>query len=92
MEMTLDRAEWRDETLPTATFPTPLALGEPGMGALVVPSPPPAEPDARSKRGGVRYAIPAVLIAGPMGFTSRTFFELDEGERAAVNTVQEVKF
>jgi LemA protein len=36
--------------------------------------------------------FPAVLIAGPMGFTQRTFFELDEGERAAVNTVPQVKF
>jgi LemA protein len=36
--------------------------------------------------------FPAVLIAGPMGFTERTFFELDEGERAAVNTAPQVKF
>ena len=36
--------------------------------------------------------FPAVLIAGPMGFTQRTFFELDEGERAAVNTAPQVKF
>ena len=36
--------------------------------------------------------FPAVLIAGPMGFAQRTFFELDEGERAAVNTVPQVKF
>jgi LemA protein len=36
--------------------------------------------------------FPAVLIAGPMGFTQRTFFELDEGERSAVNTAPQVKF
>jgi LemA protein len=36
--------------------------------------------------------FPAVLIAGPMGFTARGFFELDEGERAAVNTAPQVKF
>jgi hypothetical protein len=33
-----------------------------------------------------------VLIAGSLGFTERTFFELDEGERAAVNTTPQVKF
>jgi LemA protein len=36
--------------------------------------------------------VPAVLIAGPMGFTQREFFDLDEGERAAVNTAPQVKF
>jgi LemA protein len=36
--------------------------------------------------------FPAVLIAGPMGFTQREFFDLDEGERAAVNTAPQVKF
>ena len=36
--------------------------------------------------------FPAVLIAGPMGFSQRAFFELDEGERAAVNTAPQVKF
>lgn len=64
MEMTLDRAEWRDETLSAATFPTPLALGEPGTNALVVPPSPPVDPDVPAKRGGARYAIPALLIAG----------------------------
>ncbi len=64
MEMTLDRAEWRDETRPVATFPTPLALAEPGMNALVVPPSPPAEPDVPQKRGAARYAIPALLVAG----------------------------
>ena len=36
--------------------------------------------------------FPAVLIAGSLGFTERTFFELDDGERAAVNTTPQVKF
>jgi len=36
--------------------------------------------------------FPAVLIAGSLGFAPRTFFELDEGERTAVNTTPQVKF
>ncbi|MCR4283514.1 MAG: LemA family protein [Bauldia sp.] len=36
--------------------------------------------------------VPAVLIAGSLGFTERTFFDLDEGERAAVATPPQVKF
>ena len=36
--------------------------------------------------------FPAVLLAGPLGFTGQTFFALDEGERAAVNTAPQVKF
>jgi LemA protein len=36
--------------------------------------------------------FPAVLIAGSLGFTERTFFELAESERAAVNTTPQVKF
>jgi LemA protein len=36
--------------------------------------------------------FPAVLIAGSLGFTERQFFELDEGERAAVSTPPQVKF
>jgi LemA protein len=36
--------------------------------------------------------FPAVLFAASLGFTGRTFFELEEGERAAVNTVPQVKF
>ncbi len=36
--------------------------------------------------------FPAVLIAGSLGFQQRDFFELDEGERAAVNTAPQVKF
>ena len=36
--------------------------------------------------------FPAVILAGPLGFQPRTFFELDEGERAAVNAAPQVKF
>ena len=37
-------------------------------------------------------SFPAVLFAGAMGFSERTFFELDEGERAAVAAPPQVKF
>ena len=37
-------------------------------------------------------SFPMVLFAGPMGFTQRTFFEVDEAERAAVETAPQVKF
>jgi LemA protein len=36
--------------------------------------------------------FPAVLIAGQFGFTHRDFFDLDEGERAAVQAPPQVKF
>jgi LemA protein len=36
--------------------------------------------------------FPAVLLAGPLGFTPRTFFELEESERSAVATAPQVKF
>jgi len=36
--------------------------------------------------------FPAVVLAGPLGFTSRTYFDVDEGERAAVATAPQVKF
>jgi LemA protein len=36
--------------------------------------------------------FPAVLLAGLLGFTPRTFFDVDEGERAAVTTAPQVKF
>ncbi len=37
-------------------------------------------------------SFPMVLVAGPMGFTQRTFFEVDESERAAVEATPQVKF
>jgi LemA protein len=36
--------------------------------------------------------FPAVVLAGPLGFTARTYFDVDEGERAAVATAPQVKF
>lgn len=36
--------------------------------------------------------FPAVLIAGSFGFTERTFFELEESERAAVQAPPQVSF
>ena len=37
-------------------------------------------------------SFPMVLVAGPMGFTQRPFFDVDEGERAAVEAAPQVKF
>ena len=37
-------------------------------------------------------SVPAVFFAGSLGFTARTFFEVPESERAAVNTAPQVKF
>ena len=37
-------------------------------------------------------SVPAVFFAGSLGFTSRTFFEVAESERAAINTAPQVKF
>ena len=36
--------------------------------------------------------FPAVLVAGSLGFAPRTFFDVDESERAAVNAAPQVKF
>jgi LemA protein len=36
--------------------------------------------------------FPAVLLAGPLGFTPRDFFALDETEKAAVEAAPQVKF
>ncbi len=36
--------------------------------------------------------FPAMLFAGMFGFAARTFFEVDESQRAAVNTAPQVKF
>lgn len=36
--------------------------------------------------------FPNILIAGPMGFSEREFFEVDEGESTAVNKPVGVKF
>ena len=36
--------------------------------------------------------FPAVVFAGSLGFTGRTFFELEEAEHTAVQTAPQVKF
>jgi len=36
--------------------------------------------------------FPAVVVAGPLGFHASQFFDVDESERAAVNTAPQVKF
>jgi LemA protein len=36
--------------------------------------------------------FPAVILAPQLGFKASAFFELDEGEKAAVNTAPQVKF
>ena len=48
--------------------------------------------NAVQEYNSVIQQFPAVLLAGPLGFSERTFFELDEGERAAVATAPQVKF
>ncbi|MGG5807936.1 LemA family protein [Falsiroseomonas sp. CW058] len=37
-------------------------------------------------------SVPAVFIAGPLGFAQRGFFELDAADRAAVQSAPQVKF
>jgi LemA protein len=36
--------------------------------------------------------FPAVILAGPMGFTQRTFFDVDDAAKATLNTAPQVKF
>jgi LemA protein len=48
--------------------------------------------NAVSEYNAAIQQFPAVMIAGPLGFAERTFFELDEGERAAVEATPQVKF
>jgi len=36
--------------------------------------------------------FPAVLFAGPLGFSPRTFFEIEENQRVAMETAPQVKF
>ena len=36
--------------------------------------------------------FPAVILAGPLGFAPRTYFDVDETERVAVTTAPQVKF
>jgi LemA protein len=48
--------------------------------------------NAVSEYNAAIQQFPAVMIAGPLGFGERAFFELDEGERAAVEATPQVKF
>ena len=48
--------------------------------------------NAVSEYNAAIQQFPAVMIAGPLGFGERAFFDLDEGERAAFEATQQVKF
>lgn len=48
--------------------------------------------NAAAEYNATREAFPAVLFAQSMGFGSQEFFNLDEGERAAVEAPPQVKF
>jgi LemA protein len=48
--------------------------------------------NAVSEYNAAIQQFPAVLLAGTLGFTERTFFELDESERSAVQSTPQVKF
>lgn len=48
--------------------------------------------NAAAEYNATRESFPAVLFAQSMGFGPQEFFNLDEGERAAVRTAPQVKF
>ena len=48
--------------------------------------------NAASEYNATRESFPAVVVAGPFGFGTQEFFNLDEGERAAAKTAPAVKF
>ena len=48
--------------------------------------------NAVSEYNAAIQAFPAVVLSRQMGFQERTFFEIDEVERAAVATTPQVKF
>ena len=48
--------------------------------------------NAAAEYNATREALPAMLFAQSMGFGPQEFFNLDEGERAAVETAPQVKF
>jgi LemA protein len=48
--------------------------------------------NAVAEFNGAIQSVPAVFIAGSLGFTQRGFFELEAAERAAVQTPPQVKF
>ena len=48
--------------------------------------------NAAQEYNATRESFPAVMVAGPFGFGSQDFFNLDEGERAATKSAPSVKF
>jgi LemA protein len=48
--------------------------------------------NAVSEYNAAIQSVPAVFFAGSLGFTARSFFELEANERAAVNQAPQVKF
>jgi LemA protein len=48
--------------------------------------------NAASEYNATRESFPAVMVAGPFGFTAQDFFNLDEAERAATKSAPSVKF
>lgn len=48
--------------------------------------------NAAAEYNATREAFPAVLFAQSMGFSQQEFFNLEEGERKAVETAPQVKF
>jgi LemA protein len=48
--------------------------------------------NAAAEYNATRESFPAVLFAQSMGFGPQEFFDLEEGERAAVRTAPQVKF
>ena len=48
--------------------------------------------NAVAEYNATRESFPAALFAASMGFQSQEFFNLEEGERAAVRTAPQVKF
>lgn len=48
--------------------------------------------NAAAEYNATRESFPAVLFAQSMGFGPQEFFNLEEGERAAVHTTPQVKF
>ena len=48
--------------------------------------------NAAQEYNATRESFPAVMVAGPFGFGSQEFFNLDEAERAATKSAPSVKF
>ena len=48
--------------------------------------------NAVAEYNSIIQSVPAVFIAGSLGVTARTFFEVTEAERAVINPAPQVKF